>query len=100
MAATQVEIQRRSQMGRWKARQVKITGPAAYVTGGDEITPDQFGVGRVDMFLFSHTDASTGKSVIWDAANGKLKALGANGSEESADADLDAIHYYALVLGT
>lgn len=59
-----------------------IAGPASYATGGDAVTPAQFGLGRVEIVLFEDfTDGSVCITGIYNPTTGRLKFFQASGAE-------------------
>ena len=67
----------------------KLAGPASYATGGDPLTPQQLGMGRVELLVFEA--ASNGvdlRIALYDYANQKVKWFDLAGAEIAAAQNL------------
>lgn len=92
-------------IGNKKIRMVDITLTGSYATGGETLTPRDFGMKRIMNVTGSVTEAAgqtTAWVPHWDAANAKLKlfgaAVGATGATEHAAAAYAAVTVGHLVL--
>lgn len=60
----------------------RYTGPAAYTTGGDPLTPAELALGKVDLLIFEHpTDGTTIRLVEYEVAARTVKWYDLAGTE-------------------
>lgn len=86
MAAT-VSIVKRLKMGNAKASIVDITFDSSYPTGGESVTPEQCGMGVIQVFA---AEPKSGYSFEYDRSAEKLKAyvpVNAVAGDGTADAN-------------
>lgn len=75
-----------------------ITFDSSYPTGGEAITPAQFGLQAIDFVLLSNNG---GNDFEYDYTNNKVKARVTTTGVEVANAvDLSAVSTRAIVFGT
>jgi len=55
-------------------RVMRWTGPTSYVTGGEDVSPGVFGMGKVIAILaLPITDGTTARLAVWNIATQKLQ---------------------------
>ena len=78
-----------------------LVGPASYTTGGETYATLSKALGLTSIeYLSGHVTSGVNRSITHDAANDKILAFGATGSQESGSADLSTLTYSTLVIGT
>jgi len=81
-------------------RTVKVTGPAAYPTGGDPITAATLGLSSIHVWpgaVFSNGTAAI--LSWWDKANSKLMFFDMAGAEIANNTDLSGYSAYVEIVG-
>jgi len=74
----------------------RVTGPAAYVAGGEALS---FGLGTVELVLADHPTNGTDLRIVqWDYANSKLKWFDLAGAELGA-VDVSTYACRLMVIG-
>lgn len=82
--------------GNYSRRVFQYTGPVSYATGGDSLTPEEIGLGRIEAVL--GLLISNGSAVLFGYYNRTTKKIlwySATGTEVTNATDLSA---YAAVL--
>lgn len=75
---------------------VDVALPDPYLTGGVPVTPAEMGLNRIYMIVAA---MSGGRSFEWDAANAKLIAYDAAGTQTPNATDLHATTVRLLAIG-
>lgn len=77
--------------GNYNRRVFQYTGPSSYATGGDSLTPESIGLGRIEALL--GLTISNGAAILWgwyDRTNEKIEWYSATGTEVTNATDLSA----------
>lgn len=86
--------------GNYNRRVFKYAGPSSYATGGDSLTPESIGLGRIEALLgLTIWNGSAVLFGIWDATNEKVLWYSATGTQVSNATDLSAYVGYVEAIG-
>lgn len=92
MAVTVTDV-RKSVFGDRRAVTVDVTFDSSYPTGGEALTPSQFGLQVVDVVFAELAVAQTGQAtalaVSYDRVNEKLQAFETSGTVDTPFAEVD-----------
>lgn len=90
-------VRRKDTLGNsFRAIVAELTFDSSYPTGGENLTPAQLGLSRVEVFF---PEQGSGYTIQYDRTNSKLKAFSA-GAEVANGTDLSTVVVRALVLGS
>lgn len=86
--------------GNYMRRVFKYAGPASYATGGDSLTPESIGLGRIEALLgLTIWNGSAVFWGVWDATNKKIVFYSATGTEVTNATNLSAYVGYFEAIG-
>lgn len=90
----------RDRSATYERRIFKYTGPAAYATGGDSLTPESIGLGMIaslhGLTIWNGTTVYWG---VWDATNKKVLWYSATGTQVPNGTDLSGFSGFIEAIG-